>query len=59
MSVKKFMNWQKNRCAKQRVCSASSRDKIPVKNHMSVLTEQQEKYFRNNFNREREDCPEE
>ena len=22
---------------------------IPVKNHMSVLSEQQEKYFRNNF----------
>ena len=25
---------------------------IPVKNHMSAVTAQQEKYFRNNFNKE-------
>ena len=25
---------------------------IPIKNHMSALTAQQEKYFRNNFNKE-------
>ncbi|SHE27837.1 translation initiation factor IF-2 [Alkalibacter saccharofermentans] len=30
---------------------------IPVKNHMSALTEQQEKYFRNNYNKSQGESP--
>lgn len=30
---------------------------IPVKNHMSALTEQQEKYFKNNYNKTKDESP--